>query len=81
MRLTSFLSSTLKPVEYEFTLPDGSKRNEFVDLDNAMSVMQRINLGLKLNGAVGAQPVQPTLFGLEYKRHPAKQRVFLWYDC
>ena len=62
----------MKPVEYEFVLPDGSKRYEFVDPDNDMSVMQQISLGLKLHGAVSAHPVQPTLFDLEYEQHPAK---------
>jgi hypothetical protein len=52
----------MKTVEYEFTLPDGSKRYEFVDPDNDMSVMQQIELCKKLHGAVAAQPVQPTLF-------------------
>ena len=55
----------MKPVEYEFTLPDGSKRYEFVDPDNDMSVMQQINLGLKLHGAIAARPVQQTLFDHE----------------
>jgi hypothetical protein len=62
----------MEPVEYEFVLSDGSKRYEFVDPDNDMSVMQQINLGLKLHGAVAAHPVQPTLFDLGYERHPAK---------
>ena len=51
-------------------LPDGSKRYEFVDPDNDMSMMQQINLGLKLHGAVSAHPVQPTLFGLEPSNTP-----------
>jgi hypothetical protein len=62
----------MKLVEYEFVLPDGSKRYEFVDPDNDMSVMHQINLGMKLHGAIAARPVQPTLFDLEYKQHPAK---------
>ena len=52
----------MKTVEYEFILADGSKRYEFVDPDNDMSVMQQINLGKKLHCAVAAYPVQPTLF-------------------
>jgi len=60
----------MKPVEYEFTLPDGSKRYEFVDLDNDMSVMQQISLGMKLHGAIAARPVQPTLFDLEPSNTP-----------
>lgn len=62
----------MKLVEYEFVLPDGSKRYDFVDLDNDMSVMQQINLGMKLHGAVAARPVQPTLFDPEYEQYPAK---------
>jgi hypothetical protein len=49
-----------------------AKRYEFVDLDNDMSVMQQINLGMKLHGAVAARPVQPTLFDPEYEQCPAK---------
>jgi hypothetical protein len=60
----------LKPVEYEFTLPDGSKRYEFVDPDNDMSVMQQIRLGMKLHGAVSAHPVEPTLFDPEHTHTP-----------
>jgi hypothetical protein len=55
--------AALKCIEYEFTLPDGSKRYEFVDPDNDMSVMHQINLGMKLHGAVKAHPVQSSLFG------------------
>ena len=62
----------MKLVEYEFALPGGSKRYEFVDPDNDMSVMQQISLGMKLHGAVAARPVQPTLFDLEHEQHPAK---------
>jgi hypothetical protein len=60
----------MKPVEYEFILPDDSKRHEFIDPDNDMSVMQQINLGLKLHGAVTARPVQTTLFDLEPRNTP-----------
>jgi hypothetical protein len=52
----------MKTVEYEFILPDGSKRYEFVDPDNDMSVMQQINLCVRMHGAVSAHPVQPSLF-------------------
>jgi len=52
----------MRTVEYEFILPDGSKRYEFIDLDNEMSVMQQINSFLKLHGAVKAHAVQPSLF-------------------
>lgn len=53
----------MKPVEYEFVLPDGSKRYEFIDPDNDMSVMHQINLAMKMHGAVKARPVQSSLFG------------------
>lgn len=49
-------------IEYEFVLPDGSKRYEIVDKNNDMSVMQQVNLGLKLHGAIAARPVQANLF-------------------
>ena len=52
----------MKAIEYEFILPDGSKRYEFIDLDSDMSIMQQINSFLKLHGAVKAHPVQPSLF-------------------
>lgn len=44
--------AALKTIEYEFVLPSGEKRYEFIDLDNDVSVMHQINLGLKLHGAV-----------------------------
>ncbi len=49
-------------MEYEFVLPSGEKRYEFIDPDNDMSVMHQINLGLKLHGAIKAHPVQASLF-------------------
>lgn len=52
----------MKTIEYEFVLPDGSKRYEIVDPENDMSVMQQVNLGKKLHGAIAAHPVQATLF-------------------
>lgn len=52
----------MKCVEYEFVLPDGSKRYELVDPDNDMTVMQQLNLGMKLHGATAARPVQGSLF-------------------
>lgn len=48
--------------EYEFVLPDGSKRYETVDKNNDMSVMQQISLGMKLHGAVAAYPGNGSLF-------------------
>lgn len=52
----------LSYIEYEFVLPSGEKRYEIIDTDNDMSVMQQINLGMKLHGAVAAHPVQGSLF-------------------
>jgi hypothetical protein len=49
-------------IEYEFVLPDGSKRYEFIDPDNDRSIMHQISLGLKMHGAVKAHPVQASLF-------------------
>lgn len=53
----------MSTVEYEFVLLDGSKRYEFIDTDNDMSVMHQINLGMKMHGAVKAHPVQSNMFG------------------
>ena len=55
-------------IEYEFVLPDGSKRYEIVDTNNDMSVMQQINLGMKLHGAIAAHPVQGSLFEKQQSR-------------
>jgi hypothetical protein len=33
-----------------------------VDPDNDMTVMQQLNLGMKLHGAIAARPVQGSLF-------------------
>lgn len=41
-----------KPVEYEFTLPDGSKRYEIVYERREVLVFQ------KMHGAVSAKPVE-----------------------
>ena len=46
-----------KPIEYEFTLPDGSKRYEFVDPDAGYSVMQQVSMFMKMHGATSARPV------------------------
>ena len=48
----------MKPVEYEFTLPDGSKRYEFIDPDCGYSVMAQIRMFSVLHGAVKAKPVE-----------------------
>ena len=47
-----------KPLEYEFTLPDGSKRYEFVDPECGTSVLKQIEMFKKMHGAVSARPVQ-----------------------
>lgn len=48
-----------KPAEYEFVLPDGSKRYEFVDPDAGDSVLRQIELFRRMHGAVSAAPVKP----------------------
>jgi hypothetical protein len=48
----------MRPVEYEFTLPDGSKRYEFVDPDAGYSVMTQVGLFMAMHGAVKAMPVK-----------------------
>lgn len=48
----------MKPVEYEFTLPDGSKRYEFVDPDCGYSVMAQIRMFSDMHGAIRAAPVE-----------------------
>ncbi|QWG24151.1 hypothetical protein KMZ93_04270 [Bradyrhizobium sediminis] len=45
-------------IEYEFVLPDGSKRYEMVDTNSDMSVMQQINLFMQMQGATAARPVK-----------------------
>jgi hypothetical protein len=44
-------------IEYEFTLPSGEKRYEFVDPNAGDSVMQQVSMFMKMHGAVRAQPV------------------------
>lgn len=51
----------MKPIEYEFTLPDGSKRYEFVDPDSGYSVMTQIRMFSQMHGAVKAVPVKKPL--------------------
>lgn len=48
----------MKPVEYEFVLPDGSKRYEFVDPESGYSVMAQIRMFSEMHGAVKARPVR-----------------------
>lgn len=66
--------ATLKPVEYEFTLPDGSKRYEFVDPESGYSVMAQIRMFSDMHGAIRAAPVQSTLFELQDDDRPVSQR-------
>lgn len=47
-----------KPREYEFTLPDGSKRYEFVDPDCGIPVLKQIETLKQMHGAVSARPVK-----------------------
>jgi hypothetical protein len=47
----------MKPIEYEFTLPDGSKRYEFVDPGSGYSVMTQIRMFKEMHGAIAAKPV------------------------
>jgi len=46
----------MKTIEYEFTLPDGSKRYELVDPDAGDSVIRQIEMFKKMHGAVAAKP-------------------------
>ena len=47
----------MKTIEYEFTLPDGSKRYEFVDPDAGYSVILQIETFKKMHGAIAVKPV------------------------
>jgi hypothetical protein len=47
----------MKTIEYEFTLPNGSKRYEFVDPDAGYSVIRQIEMFNKMHGAIAAKPV------------------------
>ena len=47
----------MKTIEYEFTLPDGSKRYEFVDPEAGYSVIRQIEMFKKMHGAIAAKPV------------------------
>lgn len=51
--------AALKTVEYEFTLPDGTKQYAFVDPDPdcGYTVMRQIEMFKEMFGAVSAQPV------------------------
>lgn len=44
-------------IEYEFTLPDGSKRYEFIDPESGYSVMAQIRMFEEMHGAIAAKPV------------------------
>lgn len=47
-----------KPIEYRFTLPDGSERFEFVDPDGYDPVQKQITMFMQMHGAVKAEPVR-----------------------
>jgi hypothetical protein len=47
----------MKMIEYEFTLPDGSKRYEFLDPEGGYSVMTQIKMFQEMHGAIAAKPV------------------------
>ena len=47
----------MKAIEYEFTLPDGSKQYEIVDPESGYSVMAQIRIFRELHGAIAAKPV------------------------
>jgi hypothetical protein len=47
----------MKTIEYEFTLPDGSKRYELVDPNAGYSVIRQIEVFRKMHGAIAAMPV------------------------
>lgn len=47
-----------KPTEYEFTLPDGSKRYEIVDPDAGMSIIAQLVAFKAMHGATSAKPVR-----------------------
>jgi hypothetical protein len=48
----------MKAIEYEFTLPDGSKRYEIVDPESGYSVMTQIRMFRKMHDAIRAVPVK-----------------------
>jgi hypothetical protein len=47
----------MKTFEYEFTLPDGSKRYEFVDPGAGYTAIRQIEMFKKMHGAIAAKPV------------------------
>ena len=47
----------MKSIEYEFTLPDGSKRYEFVDPESGYSVMAQIRMFREMHSAIAAKPM------------------------
>lgn len=46
-----------KPIEYRFTLPDGSERFEIVDPDAGYSIARQVRMFQEMHGAVRAAPV------------------------
>jgi hypothetical protein len=49
----------LKCIEYEFILPNGERRYEFVDPDRYRSVMMQVELFMHMHGAIIARPLEP----------------------
>ena len=47
----------MRLIEYEFTMPDGSKAYEIIDPDCGYSVMLQIEMFVKIYGAVSAYPI------------------------
>ena len=60
----------MKTIEYEFTLPDGSKRYEFVDPDAGYTVIRQIEMFKRMHGAIAVKAVNNN-------QSPAKWRAFL----
>jgi hypothetical protein len=49
----------MKTIDHEFTLPDVSKRYEFVDPDAGDSVMAQLRMFKTLHSAIRAEPKNP----------------------
>ncbi|MDP3074740.1 hypothetical protein [Bradyrhizobium sp.] len=52
------VEAEVREIEYEFTLPDGTKRYEFVDPDAGYSVMTQVGMFMAMHGAIIALPVK-----------------------
>lgn len=48
----------MKCVEYEFILPNGDKRYEFVDPDGYLSVLMQVEMFSRMHGAIIARPLR-----------------------